>query len=85
MVDCCEIFDIEFQWAITAFCLLSVEFSAASLSLARKMTTMASHAAEITAGMEINYKRIDNFECIHGGCMQLVIVYGRIIILVCYL
>ena len=67
----------------------SVEFLAASLlssawtshivHLALKMITMASHAAEITAGMEINYKRIDNVECIHGSCMQLFIVHGRII------
>ena len=49
------------------------------------MTTMASRAAEITGGMEINYKRIDNVERMHGSCMQLVIMHDHIIILVCYL
>ena len=52
------------------------------------MTTMASHAAEIqtvTAGTEINYKRIDNVERMHGSCMQLVIIHDHIIIIACYL
>ena len=73
----------------------SVEFSAASLlslactshivHFALKMTTVASCAAEVTAGTEINYRQIDNVERMHGSCMQSVIVHGRIVILACYL
>ena len=66
----------------------SVEFLAAShLFLActslivhfmLKMTTKALCVAEIIASMEINY-RIDNVECMHGNCMQLVIVHSHIV------
>ena len=62
--DCCEIFRVEFQRVIAAFCLLTVEFLAALLlssastshivSFRLKMTTMTLRAAEITAGTKIN-------------------------------
>ena len=65
VVDCCEIFLVEFQRVIAAFCLLTVlDFNCIAfvfdctshfVCFALKMTTMASFAAEITAGMKIKY------------------------------
>ena len=50
-----------------------------------KITTMALHAAEITAGTEINPKPINSVQHMHGSCMQLIIMHGHIITLACYL
>ena len=65
VVDCCEIFHVEFPRSDCSLLLTnSVEFSAASLlssactshivRFVLKVTAMASHAAEITADTKIN-------------------------------
>ena len=67
MVDCCEIFLVEFQWVIVGFAyyqcwifgcnafVFDLRFSCCTLCTQNDYNTMALRGSEITAGIEMNY------------------------------